>query len=92
MSDFTSGNPATAGPNNDGSQSLARESKIGQFINGAVVAVALYLADAVGDFDFTPLPDQVEPIAVAAAGVAVGLLTAYVTKNRKRAIPLRRIS
>jgi hypothetical protein len=92
MSDFTSGNPATAGPNNDGSQSLARESKIGQVINGLVVTVALYGADAIGDFDFTPLPDALEPIAVAAAGVAIGLLSAWATKNRKRAIPLRRVS
>ena len=71
------------GPNGDGSKHLARESKFGNLLNGATVALAGYLAVWVGDLDFTPLPDQVEPILVAAAGVAVGLLTSYVTRNRK---------
>lgn len=76
--------PRYAGPNGDGSQSLARESKIGNFVNGLLVAAALYVADWLGEVDFTPLPDQVEPILIAAAGVGIGLLTSWATKNRKR--------
>lgn len=81
---MSSTDPRYAGPHGDGSQSLARESKLGNLVNGALVAVALYLADAIGQFDFTPLPDALEPIVVAGAGVAIGLLTSWATKNRKR--------
>jgi hypothetical protein len=73
----------TAGPNGDGSKSLARESKFGNLANGAAVAVAGYLAVWLGELDLTPLPDAVEPILVAGVGVAVGLLTSWVTKNRR---------
>ena len=76
--------PRYAGPNGDGSQSLARESKLGNLVNGVAVTVALYVAQWLGDFDFTALPDPVEPIVIAAAGVAIGLLTSWATKNRKR--------
>lgn len=79
----TTGDPATAGPNGDGSQSLARESKYGNFVNGLAVTGMGYLALALGDIDFTPLPDAVEPIIVAVVGVAIGLITSWVTKNRK---------
>lgn len=74
----------TAGPNGDGSKSLARESKLGNLANGLAVAGASYLAVWLGDLDFTPLPDAVEPILVAGVGVAVGLLTSWVAKNRVR--------
>jgi hypothetical protein len=62
---------------------LARESKFGNFANGLAVTGMTYLALALGDVDFTPLPDTVEPIIVAAVGVAIGLITSWVTKNRK---------
>jgi hypothetical protein len=75
--------PRTAGPNGDGSQSLARESKFGQFANGAVVVLVTYAALALGEVDFTPLPDYLEPIVVATAGTVAGLLTAWATRNRK---------
>lgn len=87
----TTDTPATAGPNHDGSKSLARESKFGNIVNGALVTGALYLADVVGDFDFTPLPDALEPILIAAAGVAVGLLTSWATRNRKVLRPRPRV-
>lgn len=78
--------PQTAGPNGDGSKSLARESWVGQFVNGAAVVLVLSLATALGQIDFTPLPDYIEGIAVAAASTAAGLLAAWATKNR-RAFP-----
>ena len=74
--------PETAGPNGDGSQSLARESKFGQFVNGAAVIGAGYLALALGDIDFTPLPDYLEPVIIAAVGTLAGILTAWATRNR----------
>lgn len=77
-------NPATAGPNLDGSKSLARESKLGNLANGAVAAVLLYAADWLTDLDITPLPDALEPVAVGAIATAVGLITSYLAKNRKR--------
>jgi hypothetical protein len=76
-------NPSTAGPNGDGSKSLARESKFGQFANGVIVVAAGYAALALGDIDFTPLPDYLEPILVAGVGTLAGLLTAWATKNRR---------
>lgn len=82
-------NPETAGPNGDGSKSLARESKVGQFVNGALVVLAGYGALALGDIDFTPLPDIVEPVILAAVGTVAGLLSAWATRNRKTPAFLR---
>lgn len=75
MSDITPANP-------DGSKHLFRDSKIGNIANGAVVALALYLADALGHIDLTPLPDAIEPLAFAAVGTAVGLLVSWASKRR----------
>ena len=83
---MTNTNPAeTAGPNNDGSKSLARESKLGNLANGAAAAVLLYVADWLTGLDITPLPDVLEPAAVGLVAAAVGLITSYLAKNRKRA-------
>ncbi len=88
---MTNTDPAvTAGPNGDGSQHLARESKFGNFANGLAVTGMTYLALALGDVDFTPLPDTLEPIIVAGVGVAIGLITSWVTKNRKTPTAARR--
>lgn len=82
MTDYST-TPETAGPRHDGSRSLARESKLGNLAQGALVALALYGADALGALDVTPLPDAVEPLALAAVGVAAGLLTSWAARNRK---------
>lgn len=79
-------NPAaTAGPNADGSKSLARESKLGNLANGAVAVLLLYVADWLTGLDITPLPDVLEPIAVGGVATLVGLITSYLAKNRKGA-------
>lgn len=66
-----------------GSKTLFRDSKFGNFANGAAVAVALYIADAAAGLDVTPLPDAIEPLALAAVGTVVGLLTSWATARRK---------
>lgn len=75
--------PETAGPNRDGSKSLARESKFGNLVNGATAAVLLYVADWLAEVDLTPLPDAIEPLGVAALATLAGLAVSYATKNRK---------
>lgn len=76
-------NPQTAGPNGDGSHSLAKESKVGQVVNFAVTTLAtgalVWLngvnADSLSHFWWGP-------VAGAAAGTAAGLLSAWLKKNR----------
>jgi hypothetical protein len=70
-------------PNATGEKKLFRDSKIGNLVNGAVGAAVLYLAQAAGDFDVTPLPDALEPLAVVALATAAGLLTSWATARRK---------
>lgn len=67
-----------------GKGKLFRDSKFGNLANGAAVVVVLYLADAITTVDVTPLPDAVEPLALAAISTAVGLLTSWATARRKR--------
>lgn len=66
----------------DGKGVLFRDSKLGNLANGAVVVVALYLADWLGNLDVTPLPDALEPLALAGIATAVGLITSKVAKRR----------
>ena len=76
-------NPVNAGPNGDGSKSLAKESKVGQVVNFAVTTLAsgalVWLngvnADNFSDFWWGPL-------AGAAVGTASGLLAAWLKRNR----------
>lgn len=68
----------------DGRGKLFRDSKFGNLANGAVVVLALYVADAVAGLDVTPLPDAIEPLALAAISTGVGLLTSWATARRKR--------
>ncbi len=77
--------PEIAGPNRDGSKSLARESKLGNLANGVVAAGLLYVVDWLGQLDLTPLPDVLEPVGVGAIATVVGLVTSYLAKNRKTA-------
>lgn len=75
--------PETAGPHADGSQSLAKESKVGQLVNFAVTTLAggalVWLngvnADSFKDFWWGPL-------VATGIGTASGLLAAWLKKNR----------
>lgn len=76
-------NPRTAGPNTDGSMSLAKESKVGQVVNFAVTTLAggalIWLnginADSFAGFWWGPL-------AAAGVGTASGLISAWLKSNR----------
>lgn len=54
---------------------LPFDGLVGNLVNGTVAAALLYVATAIGEIDFTPLPDAIEPLVVAAAGTVVGLIT-----------------
>jgi len=67
----------------DGRKQLFRDSKFGNILNGAAVAAALYIADAVSGLDVTALPDVLEPVAFGVVGTVVGLLVSWATSRRK---------
>lgn len=69
-------------PQTNGKGILFRDSKLGNLANGAVTALALYLADWLGELDVTPLPDALEPLALAGIATAVGFLVSKVSKRR----------
>lgn len=80
---MTDTNPAdTAGPNNDGSKSLASESKVGIVTTLVLTALAQGAIGALTELDLSTLPGWAVGTATAAAAAVVGLLTAYVKKNR----------
>lgn len=76
--------PEQAGPNGDGSKSLARESKYGQAVTFVATIGALALASGLSDLDLSTLPGWAKAAAATAIGTAVGLLTAYGTRNRTK--------
>lgn len=63
---------------------LPFDGAVGNLVNGSIAAALLYVANAVGNFDFTPLPDAIEPLVVAGAGTVVGLLTTKILPRFKR--------
>ncbi len=65
----------------NGKGSILKDSKIGAVVGGLVTAICLYLADAVGQFDVTPLPDFLEP---AATGVIATVAMWFTTKAAPR--------
>lgn len=77
-------NPAnTAGPNRDGSQALAAESKVGQVVNFAVTTLAagaLVWLNGVNADNFSAF--WWGPLAAAGLGTASGLISAWLKKNR----------
>lgn len=80
---MTTTDPAlSAGPHQDGSKSLARESKIGQTVNFVLTTLALGAAGYLGQLDLSTLPGWLVAVATSAAATGVALLTAYATKNR----------
>ncbi len=63
---------------------LFRDSKIGNVVNGAIAAVLLYIGQAAGQLDLTPLPDVIEPIAVVVVATLAGLATSRATARQAR--------
>jgi hypothetical protein len=82
---MTTSNPAqTAGPNRDGSKSLASESKAGVLTTLVLTSAATGLIGLLTDLDLSTLPGWATATATTAVASAVGLLAAYVKKNRVR--------
>lgn len=71
----------TSGGATKGKGSILKDSKIGAIAAGLITAVALYLGDAVGTIDVTPLPDILEP---AATGIIATVSAWFVTKAAPR--------
>lgn len=75
--------PTTAGPNGDGSKSLARESKLGLGVTFVTTVAATAALGYLADLDLSTVPGWAAGAAVYATTYVAGLLTAYVAKNRK---------
>lgn len=72
----------TAGPNADGSNSLAKESKAGLAVAFALTAVVDGLIKALTDLDTSAWSGWWSTLLAAAVATVVGLLTAYRKRNR----------
>lgn len=78
-------NPAqVAGPDRDGGKSLARESKYGLAMTFVLTVAATGALGWLGNLDLSTVPGWAAGAATYAVTTVAGLLTAYVTKNRKR--------
>jgi uncharacterized membrane protein YebE (DUF533 family) len=67
-----------------GKGKLFNDSKVGNLVNGAIAAVLLYVGQAAGKLDLTPLPDVIEPIAVVAVATLAGLATSRAAARQAR--------
>ena len=75
-------NPRTAGPNGDGSKSLAPESKAGVTV-GAIFFFALQtIAQGLSGVDTSDWSGWWVPLVTAGISTVVGLITAYLKRNR----------
>jgi tetrahydromethanopterin S-methyltransferase subunit C len=74
--------PEVAGPNRDGSKSLARESKYGLAVTFVTTVLAIGALGWLTDLDTSTVPGWAAGSVTFAVTTVIGLLTAYVTKNR----------
>lgn len=75
--------PETAGPNGDGSKTLAKESKAGLAVSFITGVAALAVLGFVGEkVDVATLPGWLQGTATYVLATVVGLATAYAKKNR----------
>lgn len=72
----------TAGPNHDGSKSLAKESKVGIATTLVLTSLATGAIGYLGNLDLSTLPGWLTATATTAVASVVGLLSAYVKRNR----------
>lgn len=81
---MTNPNPArTAGPNADGSKSLAKESKAGLAVSFGTGLLALAVLGFLDEkVDVSSFPGWLQGAATYAVATITGLATAYVKKNR----------
>ena len=75
-------NAQYAGPHQDGSRSLAKESKVGLAVSLLSTIVATGALKWLTDLDTSQWSGWWATSAVAAVGTAVGLISAYLKRNR----------
>lgn len=75
-------NPKTAGPNTDGSYSLAKESRAGNIAQWFVTAGATGLLASLVNLDTSHWSGYLGMVGVSVVGLTTGLLTSYLKKNR----------
>lgn len=77
-------NPAsTAGPNADGSKSLASESKVGTVIQFLITGAGTGLLAWLAGLDTSHWSGYLGMVGVAAVGLVTGLVSAYLKKNKR---------
>lgn len=75
-------NPANAGPNNDGSQSLAKESKAGLAVTVFLTILGTGVLDWLTNLDTSGWSGWWATAAVGLVSGLIGLITAWLKKNR----------
>ncbi len=75
-------NPSTSGPTGDGSKSLAPESKAGLTVSAILFVALQVVAQGLGSLDTSAWSGWWVPIVTAGISTTVGLITAYLKKNR----------
>jgi len=63
---------------NTGKGKLPFDGTVGNIVNGAIFTALSYVANAVGEFDVTKLPDSIEPLAAGVIATGIGLLVTKV--------------
>lgn len=79
---YTSDPAKAAGPNSDGGQSLAKESKAGLAVTFIVFAVIQGVVDALTKLDLNGQQGWWVSLANAGVATVIGLGTAWLKKNR----------
>jgi hypothetical protein len=74
--------PEIAGPNRDGSKSLARESKLGLAVTFLLTMFGTGVLGWLAELDLSTVPGWAMGAAVYAVSTVVGLITSYLAKNR----------
>lgn len=74
--------PRTAGPNSDGSKSLAKESKAGVAVTVALTILGTGAVQWLSNLDTSTWSGWWAGTAVAAVAGVTGLITAWLKKNR----------
>lgn len=75
-------NPVNAGPNNDGSKSLAKESKVGIAVQFVLTVGATGLLGYLANLDTSTWQGWWAATAVAAVSAVSGLITSWLKSNR----------
>lgn len=75
-------NPRNSGPNGDGSRSLAPESKAGVITGSVVFFVLQTVAQGLSGIDTSGWSGWWVPLVTAGISTVVGLITAYLKRNR----------